>query len=56
MEESEIKKDASDLSVKFGIKIYMPVIKFVAVYLRLKLCHVFFSAKHNMKQYLCLAG
>lgn len=46
-----MEKDASHLLAKFGMKMYMRVIKFGVAYLRLEFCQMFFSAKHNMKQY-----
>lgn len=51
MEESELKKDASHLLAKFGMKMDMGVTEFGVVYLRLKFCQMCFLAKHNMKQY-----
>jgi len=54
--ESEIKKDASHLPVKFGMRMYVQVIKSGVAYLRLKVCQMFFSAKHHVKQYWHLVG
>lgn len=51
-----IKKDASHLLAKFGMKMYMQVIKFGVGYSRWDFCQMFFSAKHDMKQYWHRAG
>lgn len=46
MGESEIKKDASHLPVKFGMKMYVQVITFGVAYSRLKGCQMF--SQHHM--------